>query len=156
LVTELNFDDITPQSIPVRIGGKSYVLKEATGEAACRYKNEIMRCGRLGADGKPNQVIGLADTEAFLVSLCLFEVDGEGKEKHVPVSLIKSWKSSVLDKLYKTCREMSGMDNDEKEDELVKQKAEIESKLTRLKEANSNGSTADEHAKNLPSGTTDG
>jgi len=73
----MDFSDITFQEVPVQIGDKNYTLREATGDAACLYRNAMLRCTKLGPEGKPETVVGMGDVEPYLVSLCLFNEGGQ-------------------------------------------------------------------------------
>lgn len=117
---EMVFDSLVPREVPVTIGPKKYVLREATGDVVCRYRNSIMAATRLGPEGRPQQLTGLADTEPYLISMCLFEVT-DGGEKPVTGSLIRSWPSRVQRALFKRVREISDLeagDTDEDETKL--------------------------------------
>ena len=63
--------DLTLATIPVYIGGRDYVIKEATADVAARWRNSLLNATRLGPDGKPISMENLADSEPFLGSLCL-------------------------------------------------------------------------------------
>lgn len=110
---EIDFSDLTVIEIPVNISGEKYFLREASGEAACNYRNAVLKCTKLGPEGKPSSMEGIASVEPLLVSLCL--VDSEGKR--VPESLVKSWPSRVVKVLYDKAKEISELDDDTDEDE---------------------------------------
>src|SRR5262245_33468395 len=87
----LNFDDLTPVEVPVSIAGKKYILREASADAASRWRNSLMRVTKLGTDGKATFTGEAADTSTFLVSLCLFQPDKDGAfTKPVHIAVIKS------------------------------------------------------------------
>lgn len=116
----LDFDDFTLQEEPVKLFGKNYVLREATGAAACKWRNDIFKSTKLGPDGKPVSVDGLADSEPNLVSLCLFERydDGRGqtRERNVPLATIRGWPQRVVKRLFERAKDMSelGMEDQER------------------------------------------
>lgn len=124
-LSPINFDrdDLSPIEIPVKIAKKYYVLKEAKGDIATRYKNFTLRMIAITKDGmdmrmgsrKPLgaetggvRVVeeGMADADPFLVSLCLFEVtdsnrtsgtkEGLGK---VALSWVRDLPNPILDTL---------------------------------------------------------
>lgn len=112
----LDFNDLSPIEVPVSIDGRSYILREATGDAACRYRNALLACTQLGPEGKPSSVKGMADAEPLLVSLCLF--DDAGKPVSGPT--IRKWPARVLKALFDKATEISQLgeeedDNDDKE-----------------------------------------
>lgn len=107
--------DLQPRQIEVQIGDKSYVLKEASEDAAAKYQNALFRSTTLGPDMKPVKVDGLADIEPLLVSLCLY--DGEGNL--VPLDVIRSWPARIVKKLYQWVRENSDLEGGEGEEERL-------------------------------------
>lgn len=125
---DLDFSDITPIELPVRINGKSYTLREATGDAACKYRNEMLKCTTLGPDGKPSTIRNMADVEPLLISLCLFD----DKNRMVHHSIIRSWPNRVQNKLYETAKRISELDESTEED-LLKQRDEIDKQLAKLR-----------------------
>ncbi len=108
----MDFTDITLKEIPVQVGDKKYTLREATGDAACLYRNAMLRCTKLGPEGKPETITGIADAEPYLVSLCLFN---EGN-KPVPVATIRKWPARVQTALFDKAKEISELGEDEDED----------------------------------------
>ena len=165
-LSEIRFDDLTPISIPVTLGAKSYVLKEATGDASTRYKNALMSSTKMGKDGKPSHVEGLANVEPLLVSLCLFESyevrGGELKERPVTESFIRGLPGKIQKKLFEKVKEISGLSEEDTLETLEKQQAELSEKIAALREKQQSElrtnteSNGDTHAKKLLSSTLDG
>lgn len=153
MVEELNFDDISLKEIPVSIERKKYVLREATGDTACRYRNAVLHCTELGPEGSPATIKGLADVEPFLVSLCLFEtcLDERGNptsERSVPVSVIRKWPSRVQKALFERAKEISELSEEEEDlESLTKKRKEVNEKIVKLQE---------DSAKKEPSNTAVG
>ncbi len=112
-MSELIFDDLAPVSVPVTIGKKKCLLREASGDAACQYRNLLTAAARMN-DGKVVGMHGVADAEPLLVSLCLFELydlKGEQKERRFLLSEIRGWRSSVQRALFDKIKEISpGLD----------------------------------------------
>ena len=135
MLDEIRFDDLTPAEVPVAIGGKTYVLREASGDAAVAYRNATMAGARIHESGT---VLGsAADAEPILIAKCLFQrieqPDGTIKERPVSVDIIRSWPSRVSRKLFDRAKLISGLgEQDESMDDLMKQKAEVERKLALL------------------------
>lgn len=79
---DFDVDDLAPRSIRVKLGGRDYVLKEASEEAAVRYHNHVMKGARL-EDGKVTSITDMASAEPALLASCLFEmrVDKDGSPK---------------------------------------------------------------------------
>ena len=107
------------QEILVSIEGggevKTYTLKEADGNAAIQYRNRIMEAIRPSAEGQPTAYKGFAEVEPMLVSLCLFNGDGQT----VPLSTIKSWPSRIQKALFNKIKAISDLD-ESGESETVK------------------------------------
>ncbi len=115
---EMNFD-LEVVSIPVTIGGEKYELREASGDAACKWRNAILSKAKLGPDGKPQTVGSIADTEPLLVSLCLFNESG----KNVSLSVVRSWPARIQKALFNKIKDISDLDEDE-QSEPVKNEQE--------------------------------
>ena len=112
---DLDFSDLTLTELSVRVGEQTYTLREASGAAACTYRNAMIRCTTLGSDGKATRMDNIADTEPLLVSLCLFD----DKNRPVPVETIRSWPSRIVTKLYNKAREISSLEEGPTERELL-------------------------------------
>ncbi len=111
---EMNFDDLAQVEVPVSIGGKKYVLKEATADAVRKWRNAQLKATKLGDNGKPISLEGMADTEPLLVSLCLFEeVKESGKPDSLsPVSLstVSSWPNRIVGALFAEATKISDLE----------------------------------------------
>lgn len=152
---ELNFD-LTPVEIPVTIGGKAYVLREATEAAACTWKNTAISKARV-RDGKVESLGNLADQQPLLVSLCLFEQgEAEGsKEKAVSLQTVKSWPSRVVSALFEKAKDISKLG----EDEAPETVGSLDEKINTLMEKREKlmgEQGGDTYAKNSQDGTTGG
>lgn len=107
--------DLSVTEIPVKIGDVEYTLKEASGDASIKYRNMVM--GRVKMlDGKPSQMDNLADSEPFLVHLCLFDSEG----KNVPINIIRSWPARIQKSLFEKAKEISQLDEEDEDDETSK------------------------------------
>lgn len=140
MTDEIRFDDIAPVEVPVTLGDQRYVLREASGEAAERYQAAVLRGARL-ADGK---VVGmdLSGVESLLVSLCL--VDHEGKP--VPLSQVKSWPARIQKALFEKAMDISGLREQETEEQLARRIADDQKRLAELRNGDGLG-------KGSPTGT---
>jgi hypothetical protein len=110
---DLIFDTIDLQEVPVQIAGKSYTLREANGEAARRYRNALLRSAKLGPDGKPVSLDGMADAEMIL----------------------GSWPANVIKKLFNKAYAMSDLKEGEEDtiEGLKKRKERLEKELAETK-----------------------
>jgi len=113
---ELDFGDLTLIEKPVVVAGKAYTLREATGDASCKYRNAVLKCTRIGPDGTATALDNLADVEPLLVSLCL--VDDQGH--HVHQSIIRSWPSRVVKKLFEVAKNISELGETDEDEEAAK------------------------------------
>lgn len=129
----MNFDDPTLREVPVKIGDKRFVLREASGDAACKWRNSILKATKL-VDGKPASMDGLADGEPYLVSLCLFELNADGLElRPVPLHVVRSWPARVQKALFERVKSMSDLDDAEDAGALEKTIADAQEKLSRIR-----------------------
>lgn len=136
LLEELVFDDLQPIEIPVRIAGKQYVLREASTDAATKYRNAVLKSTRLDRDGHAMSLDGSADVEPLLVSMCLFEVNDKGETLNRPVnvSVVKTFPSKVTKELYDRVRAISGLGAEDTEEELEKEIKDLQERLEELRE----------------------
>lgn len=141
------FDDLALTEIPVTIGEKSYTLREASGDAGCRYRNALLACTQLGPEGKPSQIRGMADVEPLLISFCLFDEKG----KPVKGTTIRSWPNRMIKKLFDRAKEISDLDEDEDLDSLIKERDKLDERIAELRQDEN-----EDELKNSPSGMTDG
>lgn len=112
--------DISRKEIPYEIGGKQYVLREASGGAATRYKDAQIQSAKLNSrTGKAEKLTGLAETEPLLISLCLFEQRGEGKEILCPLGTIKSWPNRIQRELFEEVKRISDLAEGSTQRELL-------------------------------------
>jgi hypothetical protein len=150
---ELDFSGIEQLSIPVRVRDKCYVLHDASGDAAAKHRNAVLKYTKLGADGRPTLLEGVADTEPYLVSMCLFELvkapDGTEREAPVSIATIRSWPQRVQSKLFEKVKEISELSEVDTEASLKKQIGELQAKLEKLQ-------AQGDPLKNAPGDTTDG
>lgn len=142
-MNELQFDDLALIRLPVSIGSLKYVLREASGEVACEYRNAQLACTQIGENGKAVSIQGIADVELLLVSRCIFRLDGD-REVPVSISEVATWPSRVVKILYEKAREISEMDVMSEED-LGKQREQLDQRIARMRTS-----------KNAPEATTDG
>lgn len=131
-----DFPDIAPVEKPVKIGSKDYTLREASTEAARRYRNQLFRSTKF-ADGQVASVEGMGDIEPLLVSLCLYEqyTDAKGatKERTVPLPTVLSWPSRVTKKYFDWIKLVSDLDEKETVETLEKRLADTEKRLEKLR-----------------------
>lgn len=111
----LNLDDLQPIEIPVTFRGVNYVLREASEDAACKYKNALFKIAKPsqleGGGVEIKSLEGAAELDVKLVSWCLFY---QANNKSVPESELRTWPQRVVRQLFSKIREISGFDEEEK------------------------------------------
>lgn len=111
----IDLGDISLIEIPYTIGGVQYVLREASGEAACSYRNAVFRATELGPDGKPSKIGNMADVEPLLVSLCLFNDQG----RRLNSNELKKWPNRIVKTLFQKVKEISELEEQPEEREQL-------------------------------------
>ncbi len=152
----LDFDDLTPIRIAMKIKGKWYAVVEASGETVRRYRNCQYKHTKLGAEGKPENIEGFANADSLLASLCLYEAEvvEATREvtqllKQVAESTILQWPGKVQKKIVEVAKRISELDEEETVESLEKQLADLQRRLKVLK-------GGEDPAKNEPDSTTGG
>jgi hypothetical protein len=103
-------DDVV--EIPVSIGETDYLLREASGGVATKYKNALAKATKF-KDGKVSSIDGINDAEPLLVSLCLFKKDGSP----VNINVVKLFKNSTQEALFDKAKEISNLSMEEDDTE---------------------------------------
>jgi hypothetical protein len=161
---EMVYELLDPIRVPVTINGRKYMLCEADEAVACRWRNEQLRNTKINSATKAVTVEGMADTEPFLVHLCLFQCDDEGKLRTkddgspdpryvVPLPVIRKWPPHLVKDLFERAKQISRLTDDEKPKSLEELDAEI-ADLQQKRDALLRGVVSDEESKNSPGATT--
>ena len=135
-VLDLGDQGIT--EVSVRFRGKDYLLREASSQAACRFRDAMMRTTKVD-DGK---VVGYSaswgEAEMLLVSQCIFQKHADngqwvplGGNEQQALLTIRQWPQAATQKLLDKVRDISGM-NDMDTEEIVEKRIEM---LTKQLEA---------------------
>ena len=144
MTTEMCFDDITPTEIPVTVGKKHYILLEAMGDVSCKWENAKARCAKVSQDGKTVAIDGLADTTPYLLSLCLYLANPQGKidlladgtpdpKTLVPLKTIRSWPFKITKALYNKLVEISELNEKETVEALETRITDTQKRLESLR-----------------------
>lgn len=115
---------LEPIKVSYQIGDTTYELREATEGVACKYQNALMKRVKMGENGLPTSADGVADTEPYLVSLCLFDSSGYP----VTDATIRTWPSRVVKTLFDKVMEISQLNGDTVE-AIKKQIVTLEKRL---------------------------
>lgn len=146
--------DLAVIEIPVKIGGKEFLLREASGEVHRNFTNARTNSLILGPNKSVVGYKNIADLDSFLVSLCLVElVRGEDDsvihERPTQLEQIRSWPGRIGSDLYDKARKISKIDEDKTLEALLEERKDIDEQIETLKKR-------DEIVKNLENDTTDG
>lgn len=114
------------ESVPVKIDGKSYTLREASLETGMKLR-DANAAALILKDGKVTGTRGTAGIEAVVISECLYDENNQ----RVNLGVVKSWPDKVTTKLFEKISEISGFSREQTIEEL-------EQKLTRLKQLQEN------------------
>lgn len=143
---ENDFSDDGFKEVPFKIGKDVYTVREADGDASYKYRNKIIGCTELGADGQAKSVKDIADVEPFLISMCLFDAAG----KAVPATVIRKFRAPVCKRLYELIKEISELDDG------TEDVAGLEKQLESVKEKLEKAKAKEDAPKNEPSNSTAG
>lgn len=100
----MTFDSLTLVEVPIKIGDKDFILREASGEAAVAWRNARTNAIKI-VNGKPVGAKDMASVDPLLVSLCLFDSEGNG----VPLPTILGWADRVQKQLYERVKLISDL-----------------------------------------------
>lgn len=101
-LSEMVFDDLAPTEVPITIGKKKYVLREALADACIKYRNAMAK-GSVHDRQSAKVIVGdtMASAEPIVVAACLFHVyDPNKPPRAVMVSEVLTFKGDVLKKLF--------------------------------------------------------
>lgn len=149
---EIDFGDLTPIEVPVRVQGKRYILREPSGAAVKSWQRLALLGTEMTFDDNSGTRImrnfsGVAGNEAMLISQCLYMPDAEGKiilldsgdadpRQLVPERKIDFWphriKKGLFEKLEEMCPELSA---NETLEFLIKQRDKIDQKIKKLEDS---------------------
>jgi hypothetical protein len=149
----LDFTDIEPREIPVRIKDsqgiiQNYILYDASGHAEILYRNRQQAHSYVGPDGK-RVLRDVNDAIPVLIANCMTTTKPEKGQlvstgQLIDEKLVRSWPTKVVDQLFDKILDISGMKTDTLE-ELLKAKAAIEEQIAKVRQGdqlkNSSGGT---------------
>jgi len=130
------FDSPEPIEIPVTIGAKNYLLKEAPEALYARYLNELSKASKVSEDANGNRSViheTTFNTEAQLVSFCLFEKTESGGLKSVDVNAVRSWPHRIVKPLFERAEEINGSGKRRTAEQLEREIKKLQTELTKLK-----------------------
>jgi protocatechuate 3,4-dioxygenase beta subunit len=100
-------------TLPVTVGSGIYTLTELNGKQRDTYLQNLgLRLG--STKGSDKQTVKNFDgLQASLLTLCLTDTEG----KPVTKALVQEWPAKVVSALFDAARELSGLGDDEEEEE---------------------------------------
>jgi hypothetical protein len=125
---DFDFDQGQPTEVKIRFQGKNWTLREASEETAVKMRGMQLSNARVVGGQLQANVDRIAESQAFLVSRCLFD----DENKPVKVEVIRSWPSRVVKPLFERCKEMSGLAEQDDQPALEKRFVELVGKLGAL------------------------
>lgn len=127
------FNSIEPITVPVTIAGEEFVLREAFAGVVAKYRNIQMRATKFD-DGKMCGVDGAADSEPYLLSLCMFTKDGSP----VGIHRVLGWPERVVKPLIAWVKEHSAI-GEQTVEAMEKEVEVLQKRITVLREKESVG-----------------
>lgn len=114
--------------------GESYVAREATGDAAEKYRAASLQGSVFNTKSKDVTLGNIAKSENILVGHCVFNTNNQ----KVGPGVVKDWPSSVVSDLFDRIKKASRLDEDQTPEQIKQQIAELQS-LLREKEEDEEG-----------------
>ena len=129
--------ELEPLREPLRVGSQQYVICGISTEDANKWRNAQLRATSMSgtpgqADFRITRAEGFADTEAELVSYCVYrpEVNGEvpldkegqpDRRHRVSIATVRAWPPHVTKAVFDRCVELNRLNEEMSEEALEKQ-----------------------------------
>lgn len=158
---ETVYEDLEPITFPIRVRGHRYLVREASEDAARKYRNAGAQSARM-QDGKVVGVVGIADVQSLLVSLCTYIPDADGRIRMlkgddrpdprylVSLDKVRSWSSKTVQDLFEKIKKISDLGEEDTEESLSKTIQDATERLNKLQAGKP--SAEEEGRKNSESG----
>jgi hypothetical protein len=157
----LIFEDSAPVEIPVQVKKKWYILREAMQGEAVKFKDRQLAATEFNQQTNIGKIRGLAESEPYLVSLCLHiaRVNEKGEpyltddgtyavEKRIDPNSLNAWHHRIVKRLFAKAQEISHLrEEEETTEELRKKIEELQKRLEELQ-------AEETPVKNLPDDLT--
>ena len=128
-------DQLRRKEEPVQIGDRSFILRQGMGGDIIAYKNFMSKAMKVDPTKKSATMEGFYDSEVFLICRCLSEITDKG-EKKVSPEYVKMLPQPVHEAILERAKELSGLIEEDTEEDLLEQKRDIEDRLERLRRSN--------------------
>ncbi len=112
---ELSFS-LTLKTLPVKLDGEKYTLKELTGDARDNNMDATRERMNFSEDGKPAGFKSFKGLQADLLALSLYDKH----DKLVSKEVILAFPASVQNELFKAAQELSALEDEKENDESAK------------------------------------
>jgi hypothetical protein len=123
-----DFDHDQPAEVKIKFQSRVWTLREATEETAVKWRGMQLSNARVVDGQLQANVDRIAESQAFLVSRCLFDEEG----KPVKLDVVKAWPSRVVRPLFERCKEISSLNEGEDQAALEKRFGEVVVKVGSL------------------------
>lgn len=140
--TEFDFTALEPSEIPVKFRNKQYILTECSEGHRSVWNDAKIQGLKVVQDqrGDRQQFSGISGggrLRALLLSGCLREVkENNDMGPFVKEDSLKQWPAKVVNPLYRAALEMNELEEeDDTEAGLIKQIADLQAKLQRMRDA---------------------
>ena len=141
--TILDFSDLELKQVKVPYKGKQYILVEASEDAVVKWRNAQFKNARVSEKGNIISMGDIASSEPYLVSMCLYVANTDGKlpvtgdglpdtAKLVKKATLEAWPSRVVSKLFDTLKQISELEETENKESLEKKFVDTAQKLVKL------------------------
>lgn len=102
------------QEIPVILKDKdgntlNYTMREMNGADRDKYLDSVNARMKYDEEGKPKGINTIEGLKASLLSLCLFDKDGQ----QPTIEYIQKWPSRSLEKLHEYAQELNALEDEE-------------------------------------------
>jgi len=110
------FASATLNEVPITIGEKKYIMREASGDAATAWRNAKVDAIKLSPSGKPVGAKGIANSDPALLARCLFDCENN----RIPLDEIQSWPDKIQKTLVERLLQISELSTSEVEKSMKK------------------------------------
>lgn len=108
--------------ITIKLNGVKHEIVSADSATATEYRNVMLKHVVMKGSGDSTslegKITGLAEAEPFLVSRCVFLIDGKGARQPITLETVKKWDNRAVKRLFTLIKGIS--DLDEKVDDKSK------------------------------------
>ncbi len=137
----MEFDSATLREVPITIGEKKYILREADGDAATAWRNAKSEAITLSSKGKPIGAKGIANSDPVLLSRCLFDCENN----RIPLKEILSWPDKIQKTLVERLLQISEISASEDTfADLKSQRENLDEQIAELEESAKNETDSSE------------